>query len=78
MNSPIREVLIEVLFGLLIRNLKELGIEEEEDEGEEPRHDIRFLEGIDFLGAIDMKINRERKEKNTTKDKAQERRKHNA
>ena len=52
------------------RNLTELGMEGEEDE-EEPRREIRFFEGIDFFGAIDRKLDRERKEKkNTVEDKA--------
>ena len=49
-------------------------MEGEEDE-EEPWREIGFFEGIDFLGAIDRKLDRERIEKNTTEDKAQERRK---
>ena len=41
-------------------------MEGEEDE-EEPRREIEFLEGIDFLGAIDKKLTRERrKEKEET------------
>jgi len=47
-------------------NLTESGMKGEEDEEEEPRHEIRFLEGIDFLGAKDRKLNRERKRKGET------------
>ena len=38
----------------------------EEDEEEELQHEIGFLEGIDFLGAKDRKLNRERKRKGET------------
>ena len=49
---------------------------EEEEEKEEPRREIRFLEGINFLGAIDRKHRkRKRKRRTTAEDKAQERKK---
>ena len=47
------------------QDLIESRMDGEEDE-EEPQCDIMFFEGIDFLGAIDRKLDRERKEKNTT------------
>ena len=55
--------------------------EEEEEEEEEPQHLIEFLEGINFLGVMRMRLNererereREREEKQQ-EHKAQERRK---
>ena len=48
------------------QNLTESGMKGEEDEEEELQHEIGFLEGIDFLGAKDRKLNRERKRKGET------------
>ena len=36
-----------------------------EEEEKKPRHEIGFLEGTNFLGAIDKKLNREEKKRRT-------------
>ena len=74
MNCPVTES--KSVWEFESRNLSLAEIEGREEEDEEPRQVIGFLEGTDFLGAIVKKLKEKKKKKEQhSKEDAQERRK---